>query len=519
MDDNKFVRPKGAKVSLTTEQIQEIIKCCDPNTGYEYFMRHYFYIQHPTRGQLLYDPYDFQVKLIDNYHANRFSVSMMPRQTGKTTSAAGYLLWYAMFHPDKTILIAAHQYSGAQEIMDRIRYAYEMCPFWLKSGVESYNKGNIDFENKSRIVARATTEKTGRGMSLSLLYLDEFAFVRPSIAKEFWTAISPTLSTGGKCIITSTPNSDEDQFANIWKQAINRVDEYGNTTKLGRNGFSAFRSEWWEHPDRDEKWRAEEVSKIGEERFRREHGLEFIINEETLISSMKLVELNPIEPIYKTGQVRWFKRPERDHIYVVGLDPSLGTGGDPAAIQVYEADTTIQVAEWRHNKTSIPEQIKLIADINRQIIEITRQPKNLYYSLENNTIGEAALISLAEYGEENIEGTMLTESKVMSGGRKLRRGFNTTQKSKLAACSKFKNLLESNKMKLHSQPLVSELKTFIASGGSYKAKIGETDDLVMATLLIVRMIQHLQDFVIDIDTHVRDHSETIEPMPFYAFFT
>lgn len=167
--DNQFVRSKGAIINLTTEQIQEVIKCCDPDTGYEYWMRNYFYIQHPTKGQVLYDPYPYQVKLIENYHDNRFSISLLGRQLGKTTSAAGYLLWFAMFNYDKTILIAAHQYSGAQEIMQRIRYAYEMCPMWLKPGVESYNQGNIDFENKSRIVARATTEKTGRGMSLSCL--------------------------------------------------------------------------------------------------------------------------------------------------------------------------------------------------------------------------------------------------------------------------------------------------------------------------------------------------------------
>lgn len=165
--DNQFIRSKGAIINLTPEQIQEVIKCCDQDTGYEYFMRNYFYIQHPTKGQVLYDPYAYQVKLIENYHDNRFSISLLGRQLGKTTSAAGYLLWFAMFNYDKTILIAAHQYSGAQEIMQRIRYAYEMCPMWLKPGVESYNQGNIDFENKSRIVARATTEKTGRGMSLS----------------------------------------------------------------------------------------------------------------------------------------------------------------------------------------------------------------------------------------------------------------------------------------------------------------------------------------------------------------
>ena len=517
-NDNQFIRSKGQVISLTPDQIREVIRCADPVTGYEYFMRNYFYIQHPTKGQVLYDPFPYQVKLIENYHKHRFSVSLLGRQLGKTTSAAGYLLWFAMFNTDKTILIAAHQYSGAQEIMQRIRYAYEMCPMWLKPGVESYNQGNIDFENKSRIVARATTEKTGRGMSLSLLYLDEFAFVRPTIAKESWTAISPTLATGGKCIITSTPNSDEDQFADIWKQANKKIDEYGNLTTLGRNGFSPFMALWNEHPDRDAKWAEEERSKIGDERFRREHQCEFIIDEETLINSVKLADLEGVNHLYKTGQVRWFKRPSKGHIYVTALDPSLGTGGDASAIQVFEADTTTQVAEWRHNRTPIPEQIKLLADINRHIVENTNEPNNLYYSLENNTLGEAALISLAEYGEENVPGTMLSEPKVAGSARRYRKGFNTTQKSKLAACSKFKNLLESGKMTLYSSSIISELKTFVASGGSYAAKLGETDDLVMSALLAVRMFQHLQNFHADLDTHIRDHSEDIEPMPFIAVF-
>jgi len=514
--DNKFVRPKGLKLILSSHQITEIIKCCDPDTGYKHFLENYFYIQHPTRGQLLYKPYSFQNGLIENYHNHRFSISMMARQTGKTTSAAGYLLWYAMFHPDKTILIAAHQYTGAQEIMDRIRYAYEMCPMWIKSGVESYNKGNIDFENKSRIVARATTEKTGRGMSLSLLYLDEFAFVRPSIAKEFWTSISPTLSTGGKCIITSTPNSDEDQFADIWKQANKKTDEFGNETTVGANGFSPFLATWREHPDRDEKWAEEERAKIGEDRFRREMNCEFILNEETLINNMVLSRLESHEPIYKTGQVRWYYRPKRDHIYTVALDPSLGTGGDNSAIEIYEADTGIQVAEWKHNRTVIPDQIRILADINRSIVEETGQPNNVYYSLENNSIGEAALISLFEYGEENIPGIMISEPKRLGNVRRYRRGFNTTNKTKLEACSKLKNMIETGKLSIKSKSLISELKTFVANGGSYAAKIGENDDLISASLLSVRMFQHLQSYHVDIDKHVRDHSEIIEPLPFMA---
>jgi hypothetical protein len=241
---------------------------------------------------------------------------------------------------------------------------------------------------------------------------------------------------------------------------------------------------------------------------------EFIIDEETLIDSIVLSELEGTDPIYKTGQVRWYKKPTKGHIYVTALDPSLGTGGDAAAIQVFEADTTEQVAEWRHNRTPIPEQIKLLAAINKEIVENTKEPNNLYYSLENNTIGEAALISLAEYGEENIQGIMVSEPKSIGNVRRYRRGFNTTNKSKLSACSKFKNLLESNKLKIRSSMLISELKTFVASGGSYAAKIGETDDLVMSSLLVVRIFQHLQNFHVDLDQHIRDHNEELEPMPF-----
>jgi hypothetical protein len=187
---------------------------------------------------------------------------MMPRQTGKSTSAAGYLLWYAMFVPDSTILVAAHKYTGSQEIMQRIRYAYESVPDHIRAGATNYNKGSIEFDNGSRIVSATTTENTGRGMSISLLYADEFAFVRPTIATEFWTSISPTLATGGKAIITSTPNSDEDQFALLWKGANKCEDEYGNPTLVGQNGFKAYRSFWNEHPDRDETWKRFLPSKL-----------------------------------------------------------------------------------------------------------------------------------------------------------------------------------------------------------------------------------------------------------------
>ena len=501
-----YVKTKFA----TQKELDDFIKCCDPNTGHLYFMDNFFYIQHPTRGSMVYHPWPYQQRLIETYHNYRFSIALMPRQSGKSTSAAGYLLWYAMFVPDSTILIAAHKYTGSQEIMNRVRYAYENCPDHIKAGVTTYNKGSLDFENGSRIVSATTTENTGRGMSITLLYLDEFAFVRPTIAEQFWTSITPTLSTGGKAIITSTPNSDEDQFALIWKGANKTEDSYGNQTELGVNGFKAYKAHYSEQPGRDEKWADGMLAQLGEDRFRREFGCEFLIADETLINPNTLIELSGIEPINRMGQVRWYKKPSKGMIYCVGLDPSLGTGSDPAAIQIYEANTTTQIGEWKHNKTDIPNQIKLLAEVNKYIVECTGEPNSIYYSIENNSIGEAALISLNEYGEANIPGIFLSET-----GKK-RKGFNTTQKVKLTACAKFKTLLESKKLQVNSRSLISELKTFIASGGSYAAKIGDTDDLVMSTLLVIRMLQQLGDYHYDLESHIRDHDEFIAPLPFFA---
>lgn len=516
--DAVLVKAPHRRETYSESELEQFARCADPVTGPMYFMDNFFHIQHPTKGKMLYHPFEYQKKLIENYHNNRFSISLMPRQTGKSTSAAGYLLWYAMFVPDATILIAAHKYLGAQEIMQRIRYAYELCPNHIRAGATSYNKGSLEFDNGSRIVSQTTTENTGRGMSITLLYLDEFAFVRPTIAKEFWTSITPTLSTGGKAIITSTPNSDEDQFAYIWKGANKVEDEFGNprANGLGVNGFKAYRAYWREHPDRDDAWADEQRAQLGEERFRREMDCEFVINDETLISPIKLLEIEGVDPVRKTGQVRWYREPRAGEIYVVALDPSLGTGGDNAAIQVFEAKTTEQVAEWKHNKTDIPSQIRILADIVKELYSYTQDSKSVYYSVENNTLGEAALISITEYGEENIMGYFLSDNSVVSSsGRRFRKGFNTTNKSKLTACSKFKILVESGRMKLKSKPLISELKNFVANGASYSAKPGETDDLVMSTLLSVRMLLLLQSYHSELDTHLRDHSDTIiEPLPF-----
>lgn len=518
--DGKLVKQAHSTQKFTEEDLENLAKCMDRDNGPHYFLENFFYIQHPVKGKLKYEPFDYQRRLIDSYHQHRFNVNLLPRQTGKTTTAAGYLLWYAMFVPDSTILIAAHKYTGAQEIMQRIRYAYELCPDNIRAGCTSYNKQSIEFENGSRIIAQTTTETTGRGMSLSLLYADEFAFVAPNIASEFWTSISPTLATGGKAIITSTPNSDEDQFANIWKEANKRFDEHGNTTTVGRNGFFPFRSYWNEHPDRDEKWAEIERSRIGEERFRREHDCEFLVFDETLISSICLAGLEGKEPFMKMGQARWYKKINPVHTYIVALDPSLGTGGDPAAIQVLEIPTFNQVAEWQHNLTTIQAQARILRDICNYINDECAKKgsqASIYYSVENNTVGEAALVAISEIGEESIPGLFLSEPIKKGHVRRFRKGFNTTHASKISVCAKLKHLIESDRLKLHSKPLISELKTFVAKGISFEGKSGSTDDLVSSLLLALRMTVMLQDWDPAIYDKLREEREDefIMPMPIY----
>ena len=516
-----LVKKAFAKQKYTLEEIEHLEKCMDPVDGPLYFCKNFLKIQHPTRGSMPFEPYSFQEDLLRAYHDHRYTIAMLPRQSGKTTCASGYLLWYTMFTNEAQVLIAAHKYTGAQDIMNRYRYGYENLPDFVRAGVHSYNRNTIEFDNGSRIQATTTTENTGRGKSLSLIYCDEFAFVQPpEKAKEFWTALSPTLSTGGKCIITSTPNSDEDQFAMIWTEANNKFDEYGNEQAVGVNGFYPFFAPWTEHPDRDEAWARQERAKIGEERFRREFDCEFLIFDETLVNAVKLADMKGDDPIMTMGQTRWYKDPDPRCSYLIALDPSLGTGGDYSAIQVFEMPSMEQVAEWRHNLTPIQSQVKLLREIAKYTQDRCQEKggtPQIYYSVENNSIGESALVCISNIGEEHFPGLFLSEPIRKGHVRKFRKGFNTTHRNKIAACAQLKHLIETNRMCLHSKPLLSELKTYVAHGVSFGAKSGENDDLVSALILIIRMATILADWDPKVYEKMTDKlTEDQLPMPIFV---
>lgn len=489
--EDKLIKKAYQKTKYNKNYIEELKMCADPDTGPLYFIENFLYVQHSTKGRTKLIPHPYQREMLKDFHNYRYVCVMCGRQLGKTVIASAYLLWYAMFKPDSTILLASKTGADSKEIMVRIRYAYEELPDHIRAGARDYNKNSITFDNGSRIISATTTENTGRGLSISLVYLDEFAFVNPpKIAEELWTSLSPTLSTGGKCIITSTPNSDEDTFAKIWFDANKRTDEFGFINDVGINGFRPFFADWTVNPERDQAWADAERGKISEARFQREHECKFIVFEETLINSAKLAKIESSPPLKVDAHVRWYAKIDPKKTYVVSLDPSMGTGGDYSAIEVYELPTFKQVAEWQHNRTVIEGQMKVLKTILKEIYD-QGVSDDLYWSVESNSLGEAALVIIREQGEESFKGTMLHDPRRDLAANKRRMGFVTTNKSKIEACARLKSLIESGKMTISSSTLISELKNFIAKGNSYEARYGSTDDLISSTLLFLRMAEYI----------------------------
>jgi len=263
------------------------------------------------------------------------------------------------------------------------------------------------------------------------------------------------------------------------------------------------------------------MSRVGEERFRREHNCEFLIFDETLVNSISLSDMEGKEPIMKMGQARWYKKIDPTSTYIVAMDPSLGTGGDYAAIEILEVPSMEQVGEWHHNMTPIQAQARILRDLLKYIEDQCQQQgatASIYYSVENNAVGEAALVAINELGEDTFPGLFLSEPIKKGHVRRFRKGFNTTHSAKINACAKLKQLIESKQLKVHSKTLISELKTFVAAGITYKAKTGQHDDLVSSLLLAMRMILILQDWDPTIYDKMRDHTGMEEhdlPMPIY----
>lgn len=482
---NEFLKKPHQETEYTPYQLQELAKCAaDPI----YFIKNYVYIQHATLGKIKFNLYPYQEKLIRTIHNNRNVIALQSRQTGKTQTIAIYLFWYAIFNEDKTVVVASNKMSNATEILHRVQYSYEELPDWLKPGVKEYNKTSIEFDNSSRFFSQATTADTGRGKAVSRLYVDEIAFIRKSIQDELWASVSPTLSTGGSMIISSTPNGDNELFANLWRGA-----------KLGNNGFVPFEAKWDEVPGRDcVKFKQEMIGKIGELKFRQEFENEFLSSDPLLINSIKLQQLKSTPPLFEDhGFKFWMNQPDPTKTYYVGCDISVGLDNDYSTVQVLEFPTMKQVAEFRSNSIS-PQQfyvrIKWILNYLKTPTELSdniyirNKVPEVYWSFENNGVG-AAIVALLQNDEKFPEAVLLSDAN--------RFGMVTSGKSKLMACLELKRLVEkiNGGLQLCSDLLITELKNYVSNGKTtYHAKPGATDDLIAAMLVVMNVLKKAADY-------------------------
>jgi len=474
---NRNIRKAGVKVEMTYEQFVEIKKCAaDPI----YFCRKYVMIQHPKRGAIHFDMYDYQEDMIHMYMDSTFSMVLSARQTGKSITSAAYLLWVAMFQFDKTLLIASNKNSNAMEMIYRIRYAYENLPLWLKPGVleDGWNKHNVGFDNGSRIISTATSDDSGRGGSFSLVFLDEFAFVAPAVQDEFWTSIAPTLSTGGSCIITSTPNGDSDIFAELWRGA-----------ELGNNGFAHQYVPWDAPPGRGEEFKKAEIGKIGERKWKQEYECVFLSSDALLIDSQFLInltaELNDVRPVNAKNDVIFWDSIKKGLTYLVGVDPATGSGEDYSVITVFEFPSMVQVAEYRSNTMSTNDLYGVLKNL---LLYLEAMDSMVYFSVENNGVGEG-VIALYEADE-----TPPDNSEFVSEEGAKRRGMTTTSRTKMRACVNFREMLQKRNLHIRSPILLKELKSYVRQRGSYSAQRGATDDCISACLIITRLIEEIAQF-------------------------
>jgi hypothetical protein len=487
---NPKLKRVNMAMNLTEDQVREFVKCAQDPT---YFIENYVKIITLDKGFVQIELYPFQKQVVNDINNNRRVIVKAGRQVGKTTIIVGYILWYILFNQDKTVAILANKASTSREILARIKLAYEALPMWIQQGVKVWNKGDIELENGCRVLANSTASSAIRGFSISLLYLDEFAFVPSNIAEEFFTSVYPTISSGetSKILISSTPNG-MNHFYRMWTEAVE-----------GQNGFTHVEANWRQVPGRTQQWADEQRRVLGEQKFLQEMECEFMGSSGTLISAAGLKSLAFVTPIHVSDNgIKIYQAPISNHTYVIISDTSRGKGLDYSAFSVIDV-TEIpyqQVCTYKDNNISplvYPSIIKRIGDYYNQA----------YSLVEINDNGQQVVDSLFEdYEYENILSTVDVKGKIAltwGYGNKSQRGIRTTKSVKRLGCSILKNLIESQKIILQDFDTISELSTFISKGTSYEAEEGSHDDLVMTLVLFSWMTN--QSFFADLtNTNIKE---------------
>ena len=452
---NVNVKRDGVTHNWTNEEIVEYAKCMkDPS----YFASTYCKIISLDEGLVPFELYPYQEKMFNQFNANRFNIVLACRQSGKSISSVAYLLWFVLFNPEKTVAILANKGATAGEMLQRITLMLENLPFFLQPGCKALNKRSIEFSNNSRIVAAATSGSSIRGMSVNLLYLDEFAFVER--AAEFYTSTYPVISSGKdtKVIITSTANGIGNIFEKIWTGAIQGVNEY-----------TPFRVDWWDVPGRDEAWKLQTIANTSQLQFDQEFGNTFFGTGDTLVNAETLMALRASSPkaMLEGNSVYIYEETQKGHDYIMTVDVSKGRGQDYSTFNVIDISTRPfkQVAVYRNNVISpilFPNIIYKYAKVYNEA----------YVVIEANDQG--AVVCNGLYYDFEYE-NMHVESAIKANAL----GIEMNRKVKRLGCSTIKDILETQKLEIVDENTILEISTFIAKGQSYEASDGNHDDLMM----------------------------------------
>ena len=452
---NPNVKRAGVQEPWDEYKLTEYKKCMEDPV---YFAKTYLKVIHLDKGLVPFKLYPYQERMFDHFTANRFSIVLACRQSGKSISSVAYLLWFALFHPEKTIAVLANKGATAREMLQRITLMLENLPFFLQPGCKALNKGSIEFSNNSRIIAAATSGSSIRGMSVNLLFLDEFAFVEN--AAEFYTSTYPVVSSGKdtKVIITSTANGIGNTYHKIWEGATQGVNEY-----------KPFRVDWFDVPGRDEEWKAQTIANTSQLQFDQEFGNTFFGTGDTLIDAEILLNLRARQPIrtLESGALKIYKEPEEGHQYVCTVDVSKGRGQDYSTFTLIDVSTNPfeQVAVYRNNK--IPPLL-----YPNVIYKYLNAYNKAYVVVEANDQGGVVCNGLyhdLEYEEFHVT------SSIKSNGL----GIEMNRKVKRMGCQSIKDIIENHKLTVHDEDTIMEISTFEAKGQSFEASNGNHDDLMM----------------------------------------
>ena len=473
---NPNLKKANTPINFTEEQIVEFLRCKqDP----VYFALNHIKIVSLDHGLVPFKMYPFQEKLIKNFHENRFNICKMPRQTGKSTTCVSYLLHYAIFNDNVNIAILANKASTARDLLGRLQLAYENLPKWMQQGIIAWNKGSMELENGSKIIAASTSASAVRGGSYNIIFLDEFAFIPNHIADEFFASVYPTISSGQstKVIMVSTPHG------------MNHFYRYWHDAERGKNDYIATEVHWSEVPGRDAKWKEQTIANTSEQQFKVEFECEFLGSVDTLIAPSKLKAMVYEDPVKTNGSLSLYELPREGRDYIITVDVARGVSKDYSAFVVFDITEFPYkvVGKYRNNEIK-PMMFPSI------IVETAEAYNNAYILCEVNDIGDQ-VASIIQFDLE-YENVLMCAMRGRAGqivgtgfsGKKTQLGVKMSITVKKVGCSNLKTLIEDDKLLLCDYDMISELTTFIQKRQSFEAEEGCNDDLAMCLVIFAWLV-------------------------------